>query len=103
MQTIIIKLDSRKLENPVTDIPYELTKNLESYSKQEITDNGYNYLLDSHEMGIWLSAENAEESYPIVIDYIKSHRVCGNDLSLSVEIFISENECDDLENCRKVY
>lgn len=103
MQTIIIKLDSRKLENPVTDIPYELSENLESYSGQKITDNGYDYLSDSHEMGIWLSAENAEESYPAVIDYIKSNRVCGNDLSLSAEIFISENECDDLENCRKVY
>lgn len=103
MQTIVIKLDSSKLENPVTDIPYVLSGNLETYSGQKITDNGYDYLSDSHEMGIWLSAENAEESYPIVIDYIKNNRVCGNDLSLSAEIFISENECEDLENCRKVY
>lgn len=103
MQTIIIKLDSRKLENPVTDIPYELSENLETYSGQKITDNGYDYLSGFYEMGIWLSAENAEESYPVVIDYIKSNRVCGNDLSLSAEIFISENECDDLENCRKMY
>ncbi|MDE6789437.1 MAG: hypothetical protein K2J47_08985 [Ruminococcus sp.] len=103
MQTIIIKLDSRKLENPVTDIPYELSENLESYSGHKITDNGYDYLSDFHEMGIWFSAGNAEESYSTVIDYIKSNHVCGNDLSLSAEIFISENECDDLENCRKVY
>lgn len=103
MQTIIIKLDSRKLENPVTDIPYELSENLESYSGQKITDNGYDYLSDFHEMGIWLIAKNAEESYLAVVDYIKSNHVCGNDLSLSAEIFISENECDDLENCRKVY
>lgn len=95
MQTIVIKLDSRKLENPVTDIPYILSESLKSY-------NGFEYLSD-FEMGIWLSAENAEKSYPIVIDYIKSNRICGNDLSLSAEIFISENECEDLENCRKVY
>lgn len=95
MQTIIIKLDSRKLENPVTDIPYELSENLETY-------DGFEYLSD-YEMGIWLSAENAEKSYPTVIDYIKINRICGNNLSLSAEIFISENECDDLENCRKIY
>ncbi len=103
MQTIIIKLDSRKLENPVTDIPYELSEKLETYSRQKITDNGFDYLSDFHEMGIWLSTENAEKFYPIVIDYIKSNHICGNDLSLSAEIFISENECEDLKNCRKVY
>lgn len=95
MQTIIIKLDSRKLENPVTDIPYELSESLESY-------DGFEYLSD-YEMGIWFSTENAEKFYPAVIDCIKNNHVCGNDLSLSAEVFISENECDDLENCRRVY
>lgn len=39
MQTIVIKLNSRKLENPVTYIPYVLSENVVS----DIEDNAVMY------------------------------------------------------------
>ncbi len=102
MQTIIIKLDSRKLENPDLDIRYLLPDNLEEYTEQKVMDNGYDYITND-ELGIWLSTEDAAVYYPKVIEYIRNHRVCDNDLSHTAEIYISEKDSAELEECQKVY
>ena len=47
MQTIIIVVDSRKLENPDLDILYKLSDCLDEYSNHRISDNGYDYLSDT--------------------------------------------------------
>lgn len=41
MQTILIVLNSEKLENPDLDIRYNLPDKLERYTHNEISDNGY--------------------------------------------------------------
>ncbi|MDE6313882.1 MAG: hypothetical protein K2M46_09750 [Lachnospiraceae bacterium] len=104
MQTIIIKIDSRELKNADLDIRYVLPDVLAEYTGNKVTDNGYDYIDSSGcELGIWLSTDDAIKNYPFVIEYIKNHLVCENDLSLSAEIFISEKESVDLEECQKVY
>ncbi|MDE6579362.1 MAG: hypothetical protein K2K41_02385 [Ruminiclostridium sp.] len=102
MQTIIILLDPKKLENPVTDLSYNVPVEIEKATDNKVYDNGYDYL-DNDIMALWLETENAAEWYPKVLELLKERDFCGNDISKTAELYISESECAKLENCRKVY
>ncbi|NDO49202.1 hypothetical protein FMM75_07130, partial [Lachnospiraceae bacterium MD335] len=55
METIVVVLNSSKMENPDLDIRYVLPDMLQKYTQNEICDNGYDYITNE-ELGIWLSA-----------------------------------------------
>ena len=101
MQTIIIKLDSRKLENPNLDIIYKLPKKIEEISNGTILDNGYDYISQT-EIALFLETKSAE-NYKIVVEFLKKEKVCDCDLSKSAEIYISKKENAEIEDCKKVY
>ncbi|MDE7308642.1 MAG: hypothetical protein K2N61_08310 [Lachnospiraceae bacterium] len=101
-QTIIVKLDAQKMENPDLDIRYKLPDRIEEVTKGRISDNGYDYLSDTV-LGIWLEADNAEEDVKEVIELIKKEKFLKNDLSQTAEIVISEKETAEVEECRRVY
>lgn len=101
MQTIIIKLDSRKLENPDLDMIYLIPEKIESITNKKIMDNGYDYL-SNWEIAIFLetkSIDNVKE----IIDLFKQEKICNCDLSKSAEIYVSENENAPIEQCQKIY
>ena len=102
MQTIIITLDSRKMDNPDLDIRYILPDRIDEYTDGQITDNGFDYITGDI-MGIWLETENASENVDKVISLIESEEILDNDLSRAAEIFISEEECAELEQCKRIY
>ena len=102
MQTILILLDSEKMENPDLDIRYLLPDRIDEYTDGQIRDNGYDYL-NGDVMGIWLETEDAEANVEKVIELITSEQILENDLSKSAEIYISEEDSAELENCRKVF
>lgn len=102
MQTIIIVLDPKKLANPVTDLAYAVPVEMEKETDDKVSDNGFEYF-DDDRMGIWLETENAEEFYPKVIKVMKNKEICGNDLSLTAEVYISKEDCAEFEKCRRVY
>ena len=102
MQTIIITLDSRKMDNPDLDIRYILPDRIDEYTDGQITDNGFDYITGDI-MGIWLETENATENVDKVISLIESEEILDNDLSRAAEVFISEEECAELEQCKRVY
>lgn len=102
MQTIIITLDSRKMDNPDLDIRYILPDRIDEYTNGQITDNGFDYITGDI-MGIWLETENASENVDKVISLIESEEILDNDLSRAAEVFISEEECAELEQCKRVY
>ncbi len=102
MQTIIIKLNPEKLLNPDLDLRYLVPERIEEISKGAIRDNGYDYL-DNQTLGIWLEAKSANQSYPIVIELLQNEKFKENDLSLSAEIYVSESESEDIENCTLVF
>lgn len=102
MQTIIIKLDSRKLKNPDLDIRYLLPERIEEFTDKRVADNGYDYL-NQFELGMWLETENASAEVGKIIELIKSEKFCENDLSESAEIFISEADCAEIDSCEKVF
>ena len=102
MQTILIVLDSEKLDNPDLDIRYLLPDRIQEYTDGQIVDNGYDYL-NSDEMGIWLDTDDAAQNVEKVIELIKSEQILDNDLSRVAEIYISEEDCATLDQCRKVY
>jgi len=102
MQTIVVKLEPGKLENPDLDLRYLVPDRIEEISDGAIRDDGYDYL-ENDALGIWLGAESAEESYPVVIKMMQEERFLGNDLTQAAEVYISEQESDEFENCRKVY
>lgn len=108
MQTIIIVLSPAKLKNPDLDLRYCIPDRIEEVSNGTIQDNGYDYI-DAEEgqpgplMGIWLKTESARASLPVIIKLFQEERFKENDLSASAEIYISENDTEDIENCTLVY
>ncbi|MDE7206991.1 MAG: hypothetical protein K2N90_07530 [Lachnospiraceae bacterium] len=102
METILIVLDSRKLENPDLDIRYALPDLLQKYTQNEICDNGYDYITNE-ELGIWLAAKSAKESYGKVLAFFEEHLICRNNLTETVKIYISDKEAADLKDCTLVY
>ena len=108
MQTIIIVLSPAKLKNPDFDLRYCIPDRIEEVSNGTIQDNGYDYI-DAEEgqpgplMGIWLKTESARAGLPVIIKLFQEERFKENDLSASAEIYISENDTEDIENCTLVY
>lgn len=108
MQTIVIVLDPGKLENPDLDLRYCIPERVEEVSDGAIQDNGYDYI-DTEEgqpgplMGIWLKTESAGENWPIIKQLFQEEKFKENDLSVSAEIFISENDAEEIEKCTLVF
>jgi len=102
MQTIVIVLDAAKMTNPDLDIRYTLPDRIEEYTNNQIKDNGYDYLSET-ELGIWLETDDSQKNVEQIIKLINEEIFLENDLSQSAQIYISEEECADVENCRKIY
>lgn len=108
MQTIIVLLNPGKLENADMDLSYSVPDRIEEVSGSLIQSNGYDFI-DTEDgepgplMGIWLKVENASESWHIVSELLQNEKFLGNDLSLSAQIYISEKDTADLENCMLVF
>lgn len=108
MQTIIVLLNPGKLENPDMDLRYCVPDRIQEVSNSVIQDNGYDYI-DTEEgqpgplMGIWLETENASENWTMISELFQNEKFKGNDLSKSAQIYISENDTDELENCTLVF
>lgn len=102
MQTIVIRLTPAKLKNPDLDLRYVVPDEIEKATKGAISDNGYDYLPDKS-MGIWLQTENAQQYYPFIVKLFKKKKFLKNDLAKAAEIYISENECAEIDDCTRVY
>jgi len=102
MQTIIIVLDAQKMTNPDLDIRYILPDRIEEYTNGAVKDNGYDYISDT-KLGIWLETADAENSVKDIAELLKTEKFSDNDLSKTADIYISETECAEIENCRKFY
>lgn len=106
MQTIVIVLNPGKLKNPDADLRYTVPDRIEEVSGGAIRDNGYDYLDCQGPgplLGIWLATESAALHYPTIIRLFQEETFCDNNLSRSAEIYISENDTEDVENCTLVY
>lgn len=109
MQTIIIVLDPVKLENPDLDLRYDIPDRIEEVSKGAIQDNGYDYIdveggnPGASLLGIWLKTESAGENWPLILKLFQDEKFMENDLSKSAEIYVSENDTEDIENCTLVF
>lgn len=104
MQTIIISMDSRKMENPDLDIRYTLPDRIEEWSEGAVQDNGYDYIdEEGHILAVWLETESAAEWWPKIVELLKEERFEGNDLSKSALVLISEEDCADIDKCQQVY
>lgn len=102
LQTIIIRLDSEKLENPDLDIITLLPVRAEQYTHNAVSDNGYDYLSDDV-IAVWLETEDARINAEKIIELMKNERFADNDLSQSAEVFISEEDCAEIDNCERIY
>ena len=102
MQTIIITLNSDKMDNPDLDIRYVLPDRIDEYTEGAVIDNGYDYL-DGDIMGLWLETDDAAGNVERVIRLIESEVILENDLTKAAQVFISEEDCAELEQCRKVF
>ncbi len=108
MQTIIIVLSPVKLENPDLDLRYCIPDRIEEASGGAIRDNGYDYIDTEDDqpgplLGIWLETESASENWPVIKKLFQGETFKGNDLSMSAEIYISENDTEALEKCTLVF
>lgn len=98
MQTIIIKLNPATLANPDLDLRYRVPERIEEFTNGAVLDNGYDYL-DNQMLGLWLQTTSAVQQYPLIIKLLQEELFLGNDLSQSVELYISENDGEELEHC----
>ncbi|MDE6363473.1 MAG: hypothetical protein K2L86_04295, partial [Lachnospiraceae bacterium] len=103
MQTIIIKLDAQKLINPDLDMRYTVPDYIETYTNGVVTYNGYDYVNESGtELAIWLDTADAASQVQNVIHCLKTKRFCGNDLSQTAQIYISDKDCAELKESTAV-
>lgn len=108
MQTIIVLINPGKLKNPDMDLCYLVPDRIQQVSGSAIQDNGYDFV-DTEDgqpgplMGIWLKAEHAQESWPVISGLFQAEEFKGNDLTTAAQIYISENDTDELENCVRVF
>ena len=102
MQTILITLDSTQMDNPDLDIRYILPDRIDEYTDGAVTDNGYDYL-DNDVMALWLETEDAAGNVGKVIELIESEAILENDLKKAAVVYISEEDCAEIEQCKKVY
>lgn len=108
MQTIVVLLNPGKLKNPDMDLCYCVPDRIQEVSGGAIRDNGYDFI-DTEEgqpgplMGIWLKTEAAGENWPVIQKLFETERFKENDLSVSAEIYISEEDAAPVEKCRLVF
>ena len=98
MQTIVILLDPGKLINPDLDLRYLIPDRIGDLTDDYIDREGSGPLL-----GIWLETGDAAQSWPAIAKLFHEEKFSDNDLSLSAEIYISEKEAADVEDCTLVY
>lgn len=103
MQTIIVKLDIKKLTNVDLGISDRIVKRAETVSGGVIIDGDYGYFSPDGSAAVWLSAENAAEGAKLLVKLFESEKFCGNDLTAAAEIYISEEERALLFDCTKVF
>ena len=69
-----------------------------------IEKRGYDYdYLDNDVMAIWMETEDAAGNVEKVIRLIESEEILENDLKKAAEVYISEEDCAELDQCKKVY
>ncbi len=104
MQTIVVVLNSAKLENPDLDMIYSLPERVEEVTENAVQDNGYDYLdRVGQKIGLWLKTDSAETWWPKIVELLKTEKFCENDLSKTALVLISEEETAEIEACRQVY
>ena len=104
MAAIVVSMDSRKMVNPDLDIRYLLPDRIEEWSEGAVTDDGYDYVdEEGHILAVWLETEDAAGWWPKIVELLKTEQFCGNDLSLSASVLISEESGADFDKCRQVY
>ncbi len=104
MQTIVIHMDSRRLENPDLDIRYTLPERIEAWSQGAVQDNGYDYVdEEGHILAVWLETEDAESWWPKIVELLKTEKFEDNDLSQSALVLISEESGAEYDQCRQVW
>ena len=108
METIIVLLNPGKMENPDLDLRYEIPDRIEEVTEGLIRDNGYDYVdAEAGEpgplLGIWLRTESANDNWPAVVRLLREEVFKGNDLSQSAQIYISERDTEEMEECRLVF
>lgn len=102
MQTVILKLDARKMKNPDLDILTILPERVEEITNEAVYDNGYDYLSGT-EIGIWLAAEDAADAAEMLLQLIQAEQFAENDLSAIAEIYISEQDSAPIADCSLFY
>ena len=103
MQTIIVKLDLRKLANVDLGISDSIVDRAAKASGGAMADGNYGYFSPDGSAAVWLSAENAVEGAKLLVKLFQSEKFCENDLTVAAEIYISEEEHALLFDCTRVY
>ena len=103
MQTIIVKLDIRKLTNVDLGISDRIVERATKASGGAIADGDYGYFSPDGSAAVWLSAENGAEGAQLLVELFQKEMFCGNELTVAAEIYISEEEHALLFDCTRVY
>lgn len=85
MHHIAIKLLPELLENPLTDLRYEVPDAIVERSRGRLRESGYDYQMETYAMILFLEAEGElQAAESCVLDVIRGVRVLGNNLNSAV-------------------
>jgi hypothetical protein len=80
VETLVVRLDPRLLENPDADIRYRLPDLLAERSGGVISDDGYDYVGEPPLLVVFLKASKLKPALACILDVIENTRVLDNDL-----------------------
>lgn len=80
METIVVRLDPRLLDNPDADLRYRLPDLLAERSGGVVTADGYDYVGEGPLLVLFLNASDLKPALACVLNVVQNTRVLDNDL-----------------------
>ena len=88
MKSIVVILDPGKLANPDLGIRYDLPDAIAEHTKNQITDEGFDYV-DGDRLAIFLKVAD-DSCIPEMLDYLGKNQICDNHVLDSAVIVYSD-------------
>lgn len=91
MESIVIRLDPQRLDNPDADIRYLLPDLIVERSAGLISDDGYDYAGEPPFLIVFLKASELQPAVECIIGVVENARLLDNDLRRAAVIAVERN------------
>ncbi|HEY0591021.1 MAG TPA: hypothetical protein VGE86_03555 [Thermoanaerobaculia bacterium] len=103
MPSIVIRLDPELLDDPNLDLRYRIPDMIAARSSGLVAGDGYDYEEETDAMQIYLQAADLDAALPLVIAFLRTEHLFGNDLASAATVGISDADAVDTTEFRAVF